>query len=288
MESGDESKIPSSKAVDSAAQEQYTDSVVVNKQKTPASVPLNRWFPSQLQSVSEVAFSFLDSEIKEGVVVERGSPADEVWTLLSQNGPSVFHPDSANKKAPTIESMARRARYACDREIELHATYLAIVDRVKTIDEKNAEGVHVDMNRRGLVLQSSSVFDEWCLARSRCERYMNCYHIFERDRMDRVVKALVILSKPSFKNGSFADGVWVPNTNFVEKLKYHLAELRLGLQMSKYYQVQNCVALVTGRPLFSPSELDSSLRLAYERDPMTKSPISGSIGELMRLSAVAI
>ena len=244
-------------------------------------------FPVELQSVSIVELPFSDLDVENGVSILEGSKIDKLWSLLSTTSPEIANPDNSSEKSPPIEDIARYVRTACDREIELHATYLALTDRVKYIDKQRAKNIMVKMNRRGLILRSTSIFNEWDLTRVRCKRYRDCYERFESDRIERVQQALSLLKDIEEEGVDGADGSWVPGPDFAPTLKEHLLELKMGLQMSEYFRVQNCVAEMTGRPLFSPLELTRKMELSFENDPYWLSPIKGTTAERMHLVSAA-
>lgn len=243
--------------------------------------------PRELEAVSSLELPFSYAESVEGVSILKDSDMDKLWSLLSTTGPSVLNPDNSMERSLPIEDVARRLKNACDREIELHAMYLALVDRVKYIDRQRAKNVMVNMNRRELIIKCSSIFDEWNLTRVRCKRYRDCYERFESDRIERVQKALAILNEIDTKSVDMVNGLWVPKDEFARRLKEHLLELKMGLKMNEYFQVQNCVAEMTGRPLFSPVELSRNMELSFDNDPYWLSPIKGTTEERMHLVSAA-
>lgn len=254
-------------------------------------------FPSELQSIARsLELPFSDEENSKGVSILEGSKLDTVWSLLSTSAKDVLDPDNPNKKPPHMEQFQSQVKAACDREIKLHAEYLACFDKIAYIDEQQAKGVKVtNMSRRKFSLSCDGIFNEWYLARARCTRYQRFYSIFEKDRIARVEKAISILDELE-KEGyggvdgdvdGDVDGLWTPTPEFSLALKNHMFTLQKGLRMNEYFRVQNCVAHLTGRPLFSPSELTPNMELSCDNDPYWRSPIKGTTAERMNLIYVA-
>lgn len=262
-------------------------------------------FPSELQSIARsLKVPFSDEENSKGVSILEGSKLDTVWSLLSTSGKDVVDPDYANEKPPSMEQFQSQVKAAYDREIQLHAEYLTCVDRIAYIDEQQAKGVKVtNMSRRHLSLRGDFFFNEWSLARARCTRYQHFYSIFENDRIARVKKATSILDELE-KEGyggvdggvdgdvdgdvdGGVDGLWAPSMEFYLALADHMFRLQRGLRMNKYFRVQNSVAHLTGRPLFSPFELTANMELSCNNDPYWRSPIKGTTQERMKLSYMA-
>ena len=66
-----------------------------------------------------------------------------------------------------------------------------------------------------------------------------------------------------------------------------IEQLKAGVKMTPYYEMQNCVSHLIQRPLFAPSELSRNLEMSMKTDPYMRSPITGSVLERMQLLSVA-
>jgi hypothetical protein len=165
-----------------------------------------------------------------------------------------------------------------------------VVDRIKVIDEQRKKGNPLpNMNRNLLVLKSDVIFKDWDSTRARCKRMKETYIIYRQDRMERLRSALELYRElHSDVAGGSAPGVsWVPDMAFAAALVEQVDTLKLGLQMTTYFNVQNCVAGITGRPLFSPSEFTADLKLRLDKDPYHRSPIRGSVAHRFQLVSLA-
>ena len=277
---------------------------------------LIRKFPKQLLEVSELRLPFSDEEVKNGVLIEEGSNSMEVWELLANTSDFVVDPYT-NKKSPAIEDLERSAASACESEIEAHAAYLAVADQLSSYDE-NCGGIGIKEHTR-LMNLSDELFHQWELARARAERLKKAWHIFCDDRVSRLEKALKKCDQlhaddqapstpptsptpPTLDVGQANVPVvptplttpnepnpWAPCKKFSESISSQLEELKSGILTTPYFTLQNCVARITGRPLFSPSELTTAMVLKTEReDPIHRKPVLGTVLERYELFLCAV
>jgi len=245
-------------------------------------------FPSELLAVSELEFPFSEEEKSKGVSITPGSSSEEIWNLLSSTGPSVVHP-YGEKNTLVIEDLSRQTVVAFETEIMLHAEFMSLVDKVKIIDERRDTKMDTQkLNRTKLMNKSDAVFNDWEVTRVRCKRLEDSFYKARDDRVSRLEKALQIYKKMQTSVGvdEVLEG-WVPNIKFAQLMLKQIDSLKRGLTMTPYYMMQNCTAGITGRPLFSPSELKPDLQLSFKSDPYHLSPITGTIAERMKLVYVA-
>jgi len=243
----------------------------------------------ELNKYTTTDHPFSQSEQNDGILLEEESNVEQMWTLLTECNPALMDPTTLGEMPP-IETFARRTALMFEREIQLHAEYLAVVDRIKYIDEKRRKGDSVlEMNRRSLMLQSDVIFHDWDKTRACCSRMNEAYIIYRHDRMERVKQALSLYRDVhgGVDNDSMSSESWVPGRAFYDALLGHMNYLKMGLQMTTYYNVQNCVSEITGRPLFSPSEFTADLKLRLAKDPFHRSPIRGSVARRFQLVSIA-
>jgi len=244
---------------------------------------------TELNKYTTTAYAFSKDEQRDGVVVEEGSKTEALWDLLAQTNPALIDPTTL-QEIPPIESFAYSTALMCEKEIRLHAEHQAVLDRIKFIDEKRRQGLPLpDMNRNLLVLKSDIIFKDWDSTRARCKRMEETYIIYRQDRLERLRSALELYRElhSDVADGSAPELSWVPDKAFAAALVEQVNTLKLGLQMTAYFKVQNCVAGITGRPLFSPSEFTVDLKLRLDKDPYHRSRIKGSVVHRFQLVSLA-
>lgn len=242
--------------------------------------------PFELAAITEKSFSFTEDEEKGGVKVQLESLPHQLWELLANRSKVLVHP--YYKHLGTIEDLGRQLASACEEEINLHADYCDVADRVAYIDEKNADGDFVEeMNRRQLMRSSKVIFSNWDKARMRVKRLEQLWMAYRNDRTNRLVKALNIYRNIDTAVDAVGSDQWAPDIKFANALLSQIEQLKAGVKMTAYYEMQNCVSHLIQRPLFASSELSRNLEMTMKTDPYMRSPITGSVLERMQLLSVA-
>jgi hypothetical protein len=253
-------------------------------------IPLDGSFvlraPFELAAITEKPFPFTEAEERDGVRVVEGSLSHQLLEQLINRSEMLVHP--YYKRLGTIEDLGRQVASANEEEIKLHADYQDVADRVAYIDEKSAEGVYIkELNRGQLIRQSETIFSNWDKARMRVKRLEQLWMAYRNDRTSRLAKALEIYRKIHADVDAISDGEWTPDIKFASALKAQIEQLKAGIAMTPYYEMQNCVSNLIRRPLFAPSELSRNLEMSMKTDPYIRSPITGSVLERMQLLSVA-
>lgn len=245
---------------------------------------------AELSSITETPFTFSDTEELEGVRLVQGSTSHQIWELLSTRDPVLEHPHSGT--LGTIEDFARHCASVYETEIYMHAKYCSIADSVAYIDARTRKGVDTpELDRTRLMQDSDAVFTDWELTLIRARQLKEIWRAYRNDRLKRVEKAIKLCrTMQPQADGSTAghvSGEWLPDTLFVASLEKHALYLKLAMEMTKYYLQQNCVAKLTGRPLFSTSELFRGAGVSLRPDEYYMGLIGGSLQQRLALTAVA-
>ena len=246
-----------------------------------------RVMPSELASVTESQFPFAEQEQQSGVELVKDSPSHEFWKLIVNHSDVLVHP--YYKKLGTIEDLGRQLAASCEEEIKLHADFCDIADKVAYIDEENANGRSPkELDGRQLMMDSEVVFTNWDKARMRVKRLEQLWMAYRNDRTDRLTKALAIYNEIQQGVVGVVDrNEWVPGIEFANTIGEQIKQLKVGVKMTPYFEMQNCASHLIQRPLFAPSELSRNLEMTMKTDPYMRSPITGSVLERVQLLSVA-
>jgi hypothetical protein len=247
-------------------------------------------FPSDLEYITEAKFPFTETEKKEGVRLVKDSVSHQIWELITGRDSVLRHPYS--DQLGTIEDLSRECAAVCETEISLHAQYCSLADRVAFLDAKTRDGVEVPgLNRAQLMKDSDVVFRDWELSRLRAKQLRQRWVAYRNDRVNRIEKAIELYKQLHASVDASATrlsvGEWEPSSRFARALQIHAQTLKAGINMTSYYVMQNCVAKLTGRPLFLSTELSRSGGLAARADTYYMGPIEGGLQERMTLLSVA-
>jgi hypothetical protein len=242
--------------------------------------------PRDLNAVTDTQYPFDDKENKNGIQLE-SEVVIRFWNLFTRSGDDVRSWYTGEAVGPH-QRFARTVAVACEREIELHAAYESVMDRIEYVDKQRRAGELLpNVQRSALVAQCIIIYDKWMLSTVRVKRLKLDYYKCQEDRIKRLNEAIDLV--PIIQNGVESEEhleSWVPDAAFINAMKQEVAELKAGIRMTRYYRMQSAWADVTGRPFYNRGELDLSGVIAMESDPYSCHPIKGTMQERFRVQNI--
>jgi hypothetical protein len=237
-------------------------------------------------AVTERSYPFNAYE-KQGIVLERGSKAEEFWMLFVHTGEELLDPMTLVPMG-TIDATERRAAAANDEEMRLCEQYFELMDRIDRYDELLGKGVlEKGVNRTRMVNQSNKVFLKWEMSRELVKGYEDAWLYYRDRRVDNLEKALGIhealvkeeeSSSPSDMRKNYP---WWPSPLLIQSIREEIDTLNQGMRLSDRYMTQLTLAEVTGRPLFSAKELTDDGFMV--EDPYHRAPVGNSLQDRIAL-----
>lgn len=227
-------------------------------------------WPEHISIVTETRYPFTDMEVALGIILD-SEDLKTFWVWLSKPTALMDPYFDYVKEARTPQQLAREIALRCEKEISLHAYYMALFDQMK-----NSRTVDASM----YVSEFRTTFQTWLAETKRILVMKNQLKKMTTERTDNLKNAL----KTAPKTGS-----WFPSEEIINAIKGEINEMKRLVVMTPYYRMQSAWCKETKRPFFNfgeiyyPSGVTSQLL-----DQNSSHPIKGeSMQERRRAMAAA-
>ena len=241
------------------------------------------------KALSTREFSFPENKTheKDGMLyIDRGSEAEKIWGLLTkieEQDPITGEP------FPSLQSLHASLVYAMDSEMELDIHFRRAMDIAHKYKSATERGDKYDpvlnpvltFDIEKVVKKAARLHSEWLVQVQLVHDLMQSYDSFRQYRIRNLWKAIAIKEE--------TESNWLITDKLMDQMQEEISELERGVEPSFWFKVNEMMARITKRPMFSTRQFKrgSSITGEWSEDPYWDG-FDGSVYQALKLVCVHV